>query len=165
MLSSPAHRPARVKFASSRRKVLEVESTTLSKAGRGRGTRAFLRLETNATMNDQVDSKLEEKLEAVSDFLSYEEYLDSQILPLDEYFLEDKELARELVQLGYRGGSQADTISREEFAELKKIQNDKKSFQKEAPKLLVSAMWRALVGVGVGAWWPFALWARTHRCL
>lgn len=90
-------------------------------------------------MNDQVDTKLEEKLETVADFLSYEEYLDSQIQPLDEYFLEDKELARELVQLGYRGGSQADTISREEFAKLKRIQNDKKSFQKEAPKLLASA--------------------------
>jgi hypothetical protein len=90
-----------------------------------------------AIMSEQVDTKLEEKLEAVADFLSYEEYLDSQILPLDEYFLEDKELARELVQLGYRGGSQADTISREEFAQLKRIQNDKKAFQKEAPKLLV----------------------------
>ena len=88
-------------------------------------------------MNEQVDTKLEEKLETVADFLSYEEYLDSQIQPLDEYFLEDKELARELVQLGYRGGSQADTISREEFTKLKRIQNDKKSFQKEAPKLLV----------------------------
>ena len=88
-------------------------------------------------MNEQGDTKMEEKLEAVADFLSYEEYLDSQILPMDEYFLEDKELARELVQLGYRGGSQADTISREEFAQLKQIQNDKKSFQKEAPKLLV----------------------------
>lgn len=88
-------------------------------------------------MNEQADTKMEEKLEAVADFLSYEEYLDSQILPMDEYFLEDKELARELVQLGYRGGSQADTISREEFAQLKRIQNDKKSFQKEAPKLLV----------------------------
>ncbi len=40
---------------------------------------------------------------AVRDFATYEDFLDSQISPIDLYYLEDEELARQLVELGYRG--------------------------------------------------------------
>ena len=37
------------------------------------------------------------------DFKTYEEFLDSQVSDLDLYYLEDEELARQLVELGVRG--------------------------------------------------------------
>lgn len=40
---------------------------------------------------------------AVADFETYEAYLDSQVLPEDMYYLEDPELCRQLVEIGYRG--------------------------------------------------------------
>jgi hypothetical protein len=72
----------------------------------------------------------------VSEFPNYEEYLDSQINSEDEFYLEDKELARELVKLGYRGSGE--TLSREEFDALKKAEREKKSQKVEGPKQLCS---------------------------
>ena len=37
---------------------------------------------------------------------SYEEYLDSQITKVDLFYLEDEELARDLIELGYRGSGE-----------------------------------------------------------
>ena len=37
--------------------------------------------------------------------LCLQQYLDSQISPMDIYYLEDQDLARQLVELGYRGRS------------------------------------------------------------
>ena len=37
---------------------------------------------------------------------SYEDFLDSQITATDLYYLEDEELARQLVELGYRGSGE-----------------------------------------------------------
>ncbi|XP_003382446.1 PREDICTED: uncharacterized protein C4orf22 homolog [Amphimedon queenslandica] len=54
----------------------------------------------------------------VTEFSTYEAYLDSQITPTDLYYLEDEELARQLVELGYRGSGEV--IKREEF-ETRKI--------------------------------------------
>ncbi|KAJ3343485.1 hypothetical protein HDU93_008144 [Gonapodya sp. JEL0774] len=54
----------------------------------------------------------------VADFAKYEDYLDSQIQPIDLYYLEDKELARQLVELGYRGSGEP--LKREEFESRKK---------------------------------------------
>jgi len=48
---------------------------------------------------------------------TYDDYLDSQITPNDLYFLEDDELARQLVELGYRGSGEV--LKREEFEERK----------------------------------------------
>jgi hypothetical protein len=39
-------------------------------------------------------------VDAVTEFSTYEEYLDSHITAEDLYYLEDKELARQLVELG-----------------------------------------------------------------
>ena len=38
-----------------------------------------------------------------SSFASYDDYLDKQITAIDMFYLEDVELARHLVELGYRG--------------------------------------------------------------
>ncbi|KXS20274.1 hypothetical protein M427DRAFT_94779 [Gonapodya prolifera JEL478] len=54
----------------------------------------------------------------VADFATYEDYLDSQIQPIDLFYLEDKELARQLVELGYRGSGEP--LKREEFESRKK---------------------------------------------
>lgn len=48
-----------------------------------------------------------------SEFATYEDFLDSQISAVDLYYLEDEELARQLVELGYRGSGEV--IRRDEF--------------------------------------------------
>jgi len=50
---------------------------------------------------------------AIDEFETYEDYLDKQITSTDLYYLEDIELARQLVELGYRGNGEI--IKREEF--------------------------------------------------
>lgn len=51
------------------------------------------------------------------EFGTYEDYLDSQITGTDMYYLEDLELARQLVELGIRGNGEV--IKREEFDQRK----------------------------------------------
>ncbi|KAG9396268.1 Protein of unknown function DUF4464 [Carpediemonas membranifera] len=46
-------------------------------------------------------------------FNTYDEYLDSQITTTDMFYLDDQDMARQLVELGYRGNG--DTLKREEF--------------------------------------------------
>jgi hypothetical protein len=41
-----------------------------------------------------------------SEFATYEEFLESQITPLDLYYLQDEEVARRLVELGFRGSGE-----------------------------------------------------------
>jgi hypothetical protein len=50
-------------------------------------------------------------LDIVEKFETYEDYLDSQLTANDMGYLEDEEMARQLVELGYRG--LGDTIRRE----------------------------------------------------
>ena len=42
----------------------------------------------------------------VSSFTTYEDFLDSQITQQDLFYLEDEELGRQLVELGYRGNGE-----------------------------------------------------------
>ncbi|KAM9446623.1 LOW QUALITY PROTEIN: cilia- and flagella-associated protein 299 [Clarias gariepinus] len=49
----------------------------------------------------------------VTEFLTYDEYLDSKITSLDLYYLEDEKLARQVVELGLRGTGEV--WKREEF--------------------------------------------------
>ena len=69
---------------------------------------------------------------------SYEDYLDSQISEVDLYYLDDVELARQLVELGYRGNGEnvkrAEFIARKEASEIAKQQRANKK-----PKKLASA--------------------------
>ena len=69
---------------------------------------------------------------------SYEEYLNSHISETDIYYLEDEELARQLVELGIQG--KGEILSKEEF-EKKKKDNEvaKKAKQENVPKKLASA--------------------------
>lgn len=60
-----------------------------------------------------------------TDYNTYEDYLDSQITPTDLYYLEDKELARQLVELGYRGTGEP--LKREEFESRKKAAESARS--------------------------------------
>jgi len=72
------------------------------------------------------------------EFDSYEDYLDSQITETDLYYLEDEELARQLVELGYRGSGE--TLKRNEFEERKRvIEEARLSKLRAAPKALASA--------------------------
>ena len=75
---------------------------------------------------------------AITRFLSYEEYLDSQIRTVDEFYLGDKELARDLVYLGYRGDGR-DVLSREEFDEMKKMSRNTNTDTNEDGKQLAHA--------------------------
>ena len=76
--------------------------------------------------------------QGITRFLSYEEYLDSQIRTVDEFYLGDKELARDLVQLGYRGDGR-DVLSREEFDDMKKMSRNTKADTNEDGKQLAHA--------------------------
>uniref|UniRef100_UPI003D6F5C2B cilia- and flagella-associated protein 299 n=1 Tax=Danio rerio TaxID=7955 RepID=UPI003D6F5C2B len=49
--------------------------------------------------------------EKMDEFRTYEDFLDSQIKPVDLFYLEDQELARQLVELGLKDSS----LEREEF--------------------------------------------------
>ena len=74
----------------------------------------------------------------VGEFATYEDYLDSQISPTDLYYLEDEDLARQLVELGYRGSGE--TLKREEFEARKKaVEQARQNKLRAAPKALASA--------------------------
>uniref|UniRef100_A0A5K3FJH9 Cilia- and flagella-associated protein 299 n=2 Tax=Mesocestoides corti TaxID=53468 RepID=A0A5K3FJH9_MESCO len=65
------------------------------------------------------------------EFEKYEDFLDSQITDTDMFYLEDETLARELVELGYRGTGEI--ITREDFNQKKKelaIQEEKRKMAK-----------------------------------
>jgi hypothetical protein len=73
----------------------------------------------------------------VTEFNTYEDFLDSQITPLDLYYLEDEELARQLVELGYRGSGEV--LKREEFEARKQAAEASRLSKKTQQKVLVSA--------------------------
>lgn len=77
-------------------------------------------------------------MEVTAQFDTYEEYLDSQITETDLYYLEDEELARDLVELGYRGSGEI--LRREEF-EAKKLaaEETRKAKLNPKPKKFASA--------------------------
>jgi len=74
----------------------------------------------------------------VSEFDTYEDYLDSQISRTDMFYLEDEDLARQLVELGYRGSGE--TLKREEFMARKKaFEQARLSKLRATPKALAAA--------------------------
>lgn len=89
------------------------------------------------------EEMLEMQLQALeaeaTQFDTYEDYLDHQIQPLDLYFLEDEDMARQLVELGFRGTS-AETMKREEFEGKKQQLEDlQRQISKKAKKTLAHA--------------------------
>lgn len=74
----------------------------------------------------------------VTQFETFEEYLDSQITPKDLTYLEDEDLARALVELGYAGSGE--TLSREDFYRRKEaIELSRQQKLRAQPKALASA--------------------------
>ncbi len=55
-------------------------------------------------------------LDVVEQLDSYEDYLDSQLTTTDLYYLEDEDIARQLVELGYRGNG--DVMKKEVFYDI-----------------------------------------------
>ena len=51
------------------------------------------------------------------DYNDYEDYLDDQMSEEDKFYLEDKELARKLIEVGYHG--KGEILSREQFNQRK----------------------------------------------
>ncbi|XP_072051098.1 cilia- and flagella-associated protein 299-like [Amphiura filiformis] len=73
----------------------------------------------------------------VTEFNTYEEFLDSQITSLDLYYLEDEELARQLVELGYRGSGEV--LKREEFEARKQAAEASRLSKRSQQKTLASS--------------------------
>ena len=74
----------------------------------------------------------------VSEYSTYEDYLDSQISATDIFYLEDEDLARQLVELGYRGSGE--TLKRDEFMARKKAAEQARMNKlRSTPKALASA--------------------------
>jgi hypothetical protein len=75
--------------------------------------------------------------DSLEQYATYEDYLDSQISETDMYYLEDEDLARQLVELGYRGTGE--TLKREEFEARKKAEKERHTQKANVPKQLASA--------------------------
>ncbi|CAN0571911.1 unnamed protein product, partial [Ectocarpus sp. 12 AP-2014] len=60
-----------------------------------------------------------------------------QVTETDMYYLQDEDLARQLVELGYRGSG--DTLQREEFEARKKALRERSTQKTNAPKQLSSS--------------------------
>ncbi|XP_026787153.1 cilia- and flagella-associated protein 299 [Pangasianodon hypophthalmus] len=73
----------------------------------------------------------------VNEFLTYDEYLDSKITPLDLYYLEDEKLARQVVELGLRGTGEV--WKREEFESRKAAAQASRLSKRSEQKTLASA--------------------------
>lgn len=72
--------------------------------------------DTGGHGSDDFDSSA--SLMNISSYATYEDYLDEQVTERDLFYLCDEELARELVELGYRGSG--DTLNRRQFEEKKR---------------------------------------------
>uniref|UniRef100_A0A8C9J6E4 Cilia- and flagella-associated protein 299 n=1 Tax=Panthera tigris altaica TaxID=74533 RepID=A0A8C9J6E4_PANTA len=83
----------------------------------------------------------EERLTAVDNvvtqFNTYEDFLDSQITSVDLYYLEDEGLARQLVELGYRGTGEV--VKREDFEARKAAIETARLAERTQKKTLTSA--------------------------
>mmetsp|Transcript_16284 Transcript_16284/g.51173 ORF Transcript_16284/g.51173 Transcript_16284/m.51173 type:complete len:224 (-) Transcript_16284:186-857(-) len=89
-------------------------------------------------MEDEIDLQGGGVDAIITEFETYEDYLDQQITATDLYYLEDIELARQLVELGYRGNGEI--LKREEFEARKAAAEEaRKEKLKNKPKKLASA--------------------------
>ena len=66
-------------------------------------------------MDDDLDGDLQDT--QIEKFATYQEYLDKQIHPSDLFYLEDQELARQLMELTFHG--KGDTVTEEQFLQRK----------------------------------------------
>lgn len=82
--------------------------------------------------------------DALADFETYEEYLDSFVQPRDLFYLEDEALARQLVELGCRGGGEA--LSRDEFQARKKQAECSRGMNRQRPAMKLAGAGKDLTG-------------------
>lgn len=76
-------------------------------------------------------------VDPVEKFATYEDYLDSLISVEDRFYLEEEDLARQLVEIGSRKG---DVLARDEFvAKREAAEQAKRAKLQNAPKVLASA--------------------------
>ncbi|XP_058049420.1 cilia- and flagella-associated protein 299 [Ahaetulla prasina] len=73
----------------------------------------------------------------VTQFSTYEEYLDSQITTQDLFYLENEEMARQLVELGFRGSGEV--LKREDFIARKLAAEASRISERQQQKILSSA--------------------------
>ncbi|XP_034287093.1 cilia- and flagella-associated protein 299 isoform X2 [Pantherophis guttatus] len=73
----------------------------------------------------------------VTQFNTYEEYLDSQITTQDLFYLENEEMARQLVELGFRGSGEV--LKREDFIARKLAAEASRISERQQQKILSSA--------------------------
>jgi len=74
--------------------------------------------------------------DSIERFTTYEDYLDHQITAQDRFYLEEDDLARQLVEIGCRKG---EVLSREEFAARREAAESAKMARlQNAPKVLAS---------------------------
>ncbi|XP_048590233.1 uncharacterized protein LOC5501385 isoform X2 [Nematostella vectensis] len=111
-----------------------------------KGTRRYRNLILIATLLSNQDMEAKSKMDEeavgatdniVTEFATYEDFLDSQITPLDLYYLEDEELARQLVELGYRGSGEV--LKREEFEARKQAAEASRLSKRSQQKTLASS--------------------------
>ena len=76
--------------------------------------------------------------DAVAQFPTYESYLSSLLRPEDLRYLEDEALARDLVELGARGGAEP-VLSRPDFAARKQADAEKHLQKDAVPRPLAGA--------------------------
>lgn len=88
-------------------------------------------------LTDDELAELQGAADSLDAYATYEDYLDDQVMPEDLYYLEDEDLARQLVELGYRGSGE--TLKREEFLAKKRAEREKNSHKSNVPKSLASA--------------------------
>lgn len=77
---------------------------------------------TNMSNQDQLHTHVPQSNDPVLQYQTYEDYLDSQILPEDIEYLESEDLMRSLVELGYRGTGE--TLKRSAGANKRNISTD-----------------------------------------
>ena len=70
-------------------------------------------------MDDYDGDLLDSNLDA---FNTYEEYLDDQMIPQDLFYLEDIDLARQLIEVGYYGKSEV--LTHQQFTQRKQAQEE-----------------------------------------
>ena len=89
-------------------------------------------------LNDDAPPPLTGLDAIVNEFPTYEDYLDNQVTPVDMYYLENEQMARQLVELGYRG--EGEILRREEFESRKEAMYVvNRALGNKKPKKLASA--------------------------
>jgi hypothetical protein len=83
-------------------------------------------------------------LDVVERFDTFEEYLASQLTDVDKEYLEDEEMARQIVELGYR--TQGEPVHREDFEARKRMFLEKTNQKHTATKFTLASLDKDLSG-------------------